>query len=67
MTPSRHVLLIEHGWPPSEGAWAQPRGHVDAGEAPYLAAARELAEGTVSTCPSAPCTRSASGTSSTGT
>lgn len=41
-----HVLLIERGWPPYEGCWALPGGHVDEGEEIEAAALRELVEET---------------------
>ncbi|MGW7617398.1 NUDIX domain-containing protein [Streptomyces antimycoticus] len=41
---SGRVLLIQRDWPPHEGAWALPGGHVDRGETSRQAAVRELAE-----------------------
>ncbi|MDT0445962.1 NUDIX hydrolase [Streptomyces johnsoniae] len=46
LAPGGHVLLIERDWPPFEGRWALPGGHVDAGETSRAAAVRELAEET---------------------
>ncbi|MFJ9634748.1 NUDIX domain-containing protein [Streptomyces sp. NPDC101175] len=46
LTPDGKVLLIERDWPPYEGAWALPGGHVDIGEPSRVAAARELEEET---------------------
>ncbi|MEU5040873.1 NUDIX hydrolase [Streptomyces griseorubiginosus] len=40
------VLLIERGWPPHQGQFALPGGHVDPGETSRAAAARELLEET---------------------
>lgn len=45
-TPDGHVLLIERDWPPYEGTWALPGGHVAEGETSRAAAARELTEET---------------------
>ncbi|MEH0541471.1 NUDIX hydrolase [Streptomyces sp. NPDC006632] len=46
LTPDGNVLLIERDWPPYEGHWAFPGGHVDPGETSRAAAARELSEET---------------------
>ncbi|CAM5605111.1 hypothetical protein SROCM77S_06837 [Streptomyces rochei] len=47
VTPDRRVLLIERDWPPYQGRWALPGGHVDPTDASSReAATRELAEET---------------------
>jgi 8-oxo-dGTP diphosphatase len=46
LTPDGSVLLIERDWPPYEGSWALPGGHVDSGETSRRAAGRELEEET---------------------
>ncbi|MFF8960789.1 NUDIX domain-containing protein [Streptomyces sp. NPDC014894] len=48
-----HVLLIERGWPPHQGAWALPGGHVDIGETSLSASVRELEEESGITVPAA--------------
>ncbi|MGW5679318.1 NUDIX domain-containing protein [Streptomyces sp. NPDC003860] len=45
-TSDGEVLLIERDWPPYEGTWALPGGHVDSDETSRVAAARELEEET---------------------
>lgn len=46
MTPDGRALLIERGWPPHQGSWALPGGHVDPRETSRAAAARKLEEET---------------------
>ncbi len=46
VTEDGRVLLIERGWPPHQGQFALPGGHVDPGETSRAAAARELEEET---------------------
>jgi 8-oxo-dGTP diphosphatase len=41
-----YALVIRRGWPPYEGCWALPGGHVDLGEHVQAAAHRELTEET---------------------
>ncbi|MGQ4514862.1 NUDIX domain-containing protein [Streptomyces sp. DW26H14] len=45
-TPDGRVLLIQRDWPPYEGDWALPGGHVEPGEESRDAAVREFAEET---------------------
>lgn len=41
-----NVLLVRRAWPPYQGFWALPGGHVNAGEEARVAASRELEEET---------------------
>ncbi|MFC0431047.1 NUDIX hydrolase [Kutzneria buriramensis] len=41
-----YVLLVQRGWPPFEGLWAIPGGHLDEGEDAEVAGRRELVEET---------------------
>ncbi|MEV6133179.1 NUDIX hydrolase [Streptomyces violaceusniger] len=45
-TCDRRVLLIQRKWPPHEGTWALPGGHVDRRETSRRAGVRELVEET---------------------
>lgn len=44
--PEPAVLCVERAVPPGIGEWTLPGGHVETGEAPAVAAARELEEET---------------------
>ncbi|QLG49132.1 NUDIX domain-containing protein [Natrinema halophilum] len=44
--PEPAVLCVERGIPPGVGEWTIPGGHIEIGEEPAAAAARELAEET---------------------
>lgn len=39
-----HVALIQRDWPPYEGHWGLPGGHIDPGEKPHVAGSREAWE-----------------------
>ncbi|OVE85277.1 NUDIX hydrolase [Natronolimnobius baerhuensis] len=42
--PEPAVLCVERGVPPGVGEWTLPGGHMEVGEEPHVAAARELEE-----------------------
>ncbi|ELY53640.1 NUDIX hydrolase [Natronolimnohabitans innermongolicus] len=44
--PEPAVLCVERGVPPGVGEWTLPGGHMEVGEAPEVAAVRELEEET---------------------